>query len=100
MPSFRKKRKPSGRTRVLRTTIEQAITAAVKKSDPLCENFVGVWIEPSVQSTGEDTNWRIKGIQFGNADRDKCGAALGDAVERMQKKYELERDPGDGTRKR
>jgi hypothetical protein len=100
MPSFRKKRKPSGRTRVLRTTIEQAITAAVKKSDPICENFIGVWIEPAVQKTGEDANWRLKGIQFGNADREKCGATLGDVVERMQKKYELERDPSDEKRKR
>jgi hypothetical protein len=99
MPSFKRKRKPAGRTRVLRATIEQAITAAVKKSDPLCENFISVWIEPSAQMTIHDANWHIKGIRFGSADREKCGAALKDVVEQMQKKYELEPDPNDEKQK-
>jgi hypothetical protein len=38
-------RRASDRKRVPRETLERAVTAAVKKSDPQCEAFVGVLIE-------------------------------------------------------
>jgi hypothetical protein len=89
MPAFWKKRRPSDRSPVLAKTIELAITASVKKSDPLCENFLAVWIEPHEYTSLGEPNWHLKAVQFGKADRDKCAAALDIIVERMQKKYSL-----------
>ena len=89
MPAFWKKRKPSSRSEVRAKTIELAITAAVRKSNPLCENFIGVLIEPGAQTSRGGASWHVKGIQFGKADRGHCGPILATVVERMQKKFEL-----------
>jgi hypothetical protein len=85
-----KKRRASGRKRVQRETLELAITTAVKNSDPQCEPFVGVLIEHHVPKSREDTNWAIKGIRFGRADRDKCSAALAIVVNKMQGDLEIQ----------
>ncbi|SHH32787.1 hypothetical protein [Bradyrhizobium erythrophlei] len=69
-----------------------AIAAAVKKSDPQCEPFVGVLIEHHAPRSRGDTNWAIKGIRFGRAARDKCSAALVDVVDKMQGAFELRQD--------
>jgi hypothetical protein len=89
MPAFWKKRKTTGPTQLQAKTLGLAITAAVRKSNPLCENFIGVWIEAGAQTSRGGTSWSVKGIQFGKADREYCGPALATIVERMQKKYEL-----------
>jgi hypothetical protein len=68
------------------------ITDAVKKSDPQCEPFVGVLIEHHAPRSRDDTNWAIKGIRFGKADRGKCSAALAVVVDKMQGAFELQRD--------
>jgi hypothetical protein len=99
MPAFWKRRKPSDRASVLANTIETAIVAAVKQSDPLCEKFLTVWIEPQAQKSSDDANWRVKGVQFGKADREKSEAALAVIVERMRKKYELKPEAGDDKSK-
>ena len=69
-----------------------AIAAAVKKSDPQCEPFVGVLIEHHAPRSREDTNWAVKGIRFGRADRGKCSAALAVIVDKMQGAFELRPD--------
>ena len=68
------------------------ITAAVKKSDPQCEPFVGALIEDRAPRSREDANWAIKGIRFGRAARDKCSAALVVVVDKMQHAFELRQD--------
>jgi hypothetical protein len=92
-----KKRRASDRKRVPRETLERAITVAVKNSDPQCEPFVGVLIEHHGPKSPADTNWAIKGIRFGRADRGKCSAALAIVVNKMQGKFELQQDQ-DGER--
>jgi hypothetical protein len=92
-----KKGPSSHRKRVSRETLELAITAAVKNLDPQCEPFVGVLIEHHAPKSREDTNWAIKGIRFGRADRGKCCAVLAVVVDEMQGKFELQQDP-DGKR--
>jgi hypothetical protein len=87
-----KKGPSSHRKRVSRETLEMAITAAVQKSDPQCEPFVGVLIEHHAPRSREDTNWAIKGIRFGRAARDKCSAALVVVVDKMQDAFELRQD--------
>jgi hypothetical protein len=87
-----KKQKTPGRQKLVRKVLETAIAEAVKKSDPQCEAFVGVWVEPCAQQSGKDANWVIKGILFGKADRDKCGSALTAVVKRMQEEFELRPD--------
>ena len=92
-----KKGRSSHRKRVSRETLEMEITAAVKKSDPQCEPFVGVFIEDRAPRSREDTNWAIKGIRFGRAARDKCSAALVVVVDKMQHAFELRQDQDDKT---
>ena len=72
--------------------LEMAITAAVKKSDPQCEPFVGILIEHHAPRSREDTNWAIKGIRFGRAARDKCSAPLLVVIDKMQGAFELRQD--------
>jgi hypothetical protein len=92
-PSWKAKKGPSShRKRVSRETLELAITAAVKNSDPQCQPFVGVLIEHRAPKSGEDTNWAIRGIRFGKADRDKCSVALAFVVKKMQGGFELQQD--------
>ena len=87
-----KKGPSSHRKRVSRETLELAITAAVKESDPQCGPFVGVLIEHHAPRSREDTNWAIKGIRFGKADRDKCSVALAFVVKKMQREFSLQQD--------
>ena len=87
-----KKGPSSHRKRVSRETLEMAITAAVKKSDPQCEPFVGVLIEHHAPRSREDTNWAIKGIRFGRAERAKCSAVLTTVVNKMRGKFELQQE--------
>jgi hypothetical protein len=81
-------KKIRGRKIVARKALESAITKAVKNC-PECETFVGVWVETCAKQSGEDTNWAIKGVQFGKADREKCGCALTAVVKRAQQEFEL-----------
>jgi hypothetical protein len=89
MPFFPAKSATSNRTSIGREVLELAIAAAVKQSDPQCEAFVGILVEHTVPKSHSDSNWVVKGIQFGKADRDKCTAAVATVVERMQQEFEL-----------
>ncbi|SHG50712.1 hypothetical protein SAMN05443248_1782 [Bradyrhizobium erythrophlei] len=105
MPWTGKNGPSSHRKGVSREALEMAITAAVKKSDPQCEPFVGVLIEHHAPGSREDTNWAIKGIRFGRAARDKCSAALVAVIDEMQGAFELRQDaapakPAIGRRRR
>jgi hypothetical protein len=73
-----RKRKP-----VSPQDLQSKIAEAVK-SEPDCANFVGVVIERIAPKTRGDTNWKIKGIRFGSADRIICTKSLAAVVERLQ----------------
>ena len=74
-----------------RKALEVAITSAVKSYDPSCAAFVGVIVEQSAPSSPEDTNWTVKGIKFGTAERKTCNAALSVIVERLRREFEIGR---------
>jgi hypothetical protein len=84
------RKKPSEkRDSVSRERLQSAITEAVKEADPKCQGLVGVIVQRETPKANLDANWSIKGIRFGNADRDMCGSALTAIVERMQRVFRL-----------
>jgi hypothetical protein len=84
------RKKPSEkRSSISRERLQSAITEAVKEADPKCQGFVGVIVQREMAKAHLDANWSIKGIRFGNADRDMCGSALTTIVERMQREFSL-----------
>jgi hypothetical protein len=85
----RKKKRSDIRTSVSPERLQSAITEAVKKADPKCVGFVGVIFQRETPKAHLDANWSIKGIRFGNADRDMSGSALTTIVERMQREFSL-----------
>jgi hypothetical protein len=57
---------PTAREPIGRTALEAAITAAVKRSSPSCEPFVGILVERIGRSSSDETNWAVKGVKFGS----------------------------------
>jgi hypothetical protein len=84
-----KKQSSDDRSSVSRVDLQSAITEAVKKADPDCEAFVGVIVQRETPQERFDANWAIRGVRYGNADRDKCSKALTTIVERMQREFVL-----------
>jgi hypothetical protein len=84
------RKKPSEKRRsVSRERLQSAITDAVRKTDPKCRGLVGVIVQPETPKARLDANWSIRGVRFGNADRDMCGSALATIVEGMQREFSL-----------
>lgn len=73
--------------------MESAITEAVRKADPAFETFAGVIVGRETSKAPFDVNWAIRGVRFGNAEREKAGQALATVVERMQHEFSLADDP-------
>jgi hypothetical protein len=65
-------------------SLQETIAEAVKKADPGCEAFVGVFVERTRPKSRLDPNWDIKGVKFGRADRATANATLATVVKRMQ----------------
>jgi hypothetical protein len=82
----------SGRVLTTRKVLQLAIADEVKKSDPDCESFVGVIVQRTAPASERDTNWAIRGIKYGAADRSKAQRALAGIVERMQHEFRLSDD--------
>jgi hypothetical protein len=76
---------------VTREELQSVIADAVKKSDPVCGPFIGVVIERTAQS-GVTSNWAIRGVKFGTADREKSSQALNSIVEILQREFLLSED--------
>ena len=72
--------------------IELAITEAIKKSAPGCEDFIGVMVRHEKPKSRLDPNWVIRGVKFGKADRKMANEALATVVERMQREFLLSDD--------
>ena len=87
--AWKSKKSTDDRSSVSRDDLQSAIAEAVKKADPDCEAFVGVVVQRETPKAHLDANWAIKGVRFGNADRDKSSKALTTIVERMQREFVL-----------
>jgi hypothetical protein len=85
----RKPRSVRSREQIKCETLEVAIATAVKRSDPRCESFIGVFIERRAPTSGDDTNWAVRGIKFGKAERENCNTALSVIVERLKREFEI-----------
>jgi hypothetical protein len=81
------------RNSITLSELQSAITDEVKKSVPGCETFVGVIVRKQTPKSRFDTNWAVRGLMFGKADRDKSGKAVATIVERMQREFKLSEDP-------
>jgi cold shock CspA family protein len=69
--------------------LEQSLADAVRGVGPECEAFVGVIIERVAPEASGGTNWAVKGVRYGRADRDRCEAALGVCLHEKQREYTL-----------
>src|SRR5882724_1637573 len=69
--------------------LESAISDAVKKAAPGCEDFVGVIVQHTTPRSHRDPNWDVRGVKFGKADRKAVDEALAAVVERMQHEFLL-----------
>jgi hypothetical protein len=78
------KRKP-----ITRAALEQELAEAVRNSDPECAAFVSVIVEQIRATARGGANWAVKGVRFGKADRERCGAALSTCVSERQQQFEL-----------
>jgi hypothetical protein len=82
----------NGRSPISRERLQTGITEGVKKADEGCEGFVGVIITHETPKSLHDTNWTIRGVKFGRADRDKASKAIAAIVEHMQRAFYLSED--------
>lgn len=70
-------------------SLQSAIAEAVKRADPACEGFVGVFVRRETPKSRFGANWGIRGVKFGSADREKSGRAMATIVKRMQREFRL-----------
>jgi hypothetical protein len=80
------------RNPISREAMQSAITVAVKKADPDCRSFVGVIVQRTNPKSCLETNWAIRGVKFGRANRSKASGAVNTIVERMQREFKLSSD--------
>jgi hypothetical protein len=77
------------RKSVTRTDLEQSLAEAVRTSHPEFETFVGVIVERIVPAGPGATNWAVRGVKFGKADRHRSGRVLSCCVEEAQLEFEI-----------
>jgi hypothetical protein len=70
-------------------TLQLAITKAVQKAEPA---FVDVIVQRITPKSHFDTNWALRGVKFGKADREKANRAVTTVVEHMQHEFRLPDD--------
>jgi hypothetical protein len=70
----------------LETVIGQSLKAALG-----CEGFIGVFVRHKKPESDPDPNWEVRGLRFGNADRESVNEALVMVVARLQQEYQLQR---------
>ena len=82
--------KPADDRRLIASeTLQSAITKAVQKAEP---GFVDAIVQRITPKSRFDTNWALKGVKFGRADREKANQAVTSVVERMQREFRLSDD--------
>jgi hypothetical protein len=85
----RKRPLSSSREQIKSVVLEDAIATAVKRSDPSCEAFIGVFVKRSARNSRGEANWDVRGIKFGKAERENCNAALSVIVDRLKREFEI-----------
>ncbi len=92
--SYRTSQTSVSKPRVSMTTpqLESAISEAVKKAAPGCEDFLAVIVQHKTPKSHLDPNWAIRGVRYGKADRPVANEALASVVERMQREFLLSED--------
>jgi hypothetical protein len=80
------------REQISSSSLQDAITDAVRKADPICSAFGGVFVERFKPKSRQEANWEIKGVKFGKTDRVKANEVLATIVERMQHEFLLSND--------
>jgi hypothetical protein len=83
------------RSLIASATLQSAITEAVKTSEPDCKGFVGVIVQQTKPKSRFDTNWAVRGVRFGRADRATVDKTVATIVERMQREFRLSDDQDD-----
>jgi cold shock CspA family protein len=86
-----KNTKPFEVTRKLITQaeLEAALADAVRAHDAQCEGLVGIILERVSPASPTGSNWSVKGVKYGKAERDRCDVALSICVEEMQREFEI-----------
>ena len=80
---------PIVREPIKRAALEAATTAAVKRSNPSCEPFVGILVERVARNSSDEANWAVKGVKFGKSEREQCNSALTVIIERLRREFEI-----------
>jgi putative SOS response-associated peptidase YedK len=88
----KKTRRHDDRVLIAVPELELAITEAVKKTEPGCDDFVGVIVQKTTPKSRFDANWALRGVQFGRANRERTNEAIATVVERMQREFRLSDD--------
>ena len=78
------KRKP-----ITQDALETALAEAVRALDTKCKGLVGIIVERVNPVSPGKTNWSVKGVRYGKAERDCCDVALSICVEEMQGEFEV-----------
>jgi cold shock CspA family protein len=77
------------RTQITQAALEAALAKAVRAHDAQCAGLVGIIVERASPASPSGTNWAVKGVKYGKAERDRCNAALSICVEEMQREFEV-----------
>jgi len=77
------------RKQITQAALEAALAEAVRARDAQCEGLVGIIVELARPASPTGTNWAVKGVKYGKAERDRCDAALSVCVEEMQREFEV-----------
>jgi hypothetical protein len=78
--------------------LELAIGESVRTA-PGCEDFVGVLVQPKRPKSHLDPNWELRGVRYGNTDREMANQHLTTIVARLQQELRLvDHDEGDHPR--
>jgi hypothetical protein len=85
----KKSKSQTTRQSVTRAALEQSLAEAVKAAHPEFETFVGVIIERVVPAVSGGTNWALKGVKYGTADRHRSSIVLSYSVEEAQLAFEI-----------
>jgi hypothetical protein len=68
--------------------IELEISKAVKVV-PGCEDFIGVFVQPTTPKSHLEPNWEVQGVRFGKSDRKTVDEALAIVVTHLQRKFRI-----------
>ena len=68
--------------------IELEISKAVKVV-PGCEDFIGVFVQPTTSKSHLEPNWEVQGVRFGKSDRKTVDEALAMVVIHLQRKFRI-----------